>query len=242
VKQVNNRMLEPSKQHTNHELKGEHAFKWYDEDHFFGQILIYRLWICRGCEHGVLQQEYSTSEMQEGEEEISYFPERSQHELFPKPYSRLKLKLAALYKEAITCYNHEALIMCAVGLRALLEGICEDKKIKERNLKGKIEGLVVSLPNRNIIRNLHHFRFMGNEAAHELAAPKPTELLVAISVIEDLLSLFYELNYKASLLRDLRRAKETKAKIVRKPSDSINDLKDEAVTAIEPAASKTNTK
>jgi Domain of unknown function (DUF4145) len=223
------------KQHTNHESKGEHAVKWYDEDHFFGQILIYHLWICSGCERGVLQQEYSNSEMQEGEEEISYFPQRSQHEWFPKPYSKLKPKLAALYKEAITCYNHEALIMCAVGLRALLEGICEDKKIKGRNLKAKIEGLVVSLPNRNIITNLHHFRFMGNEAAHELAAPKPTELLVAISVIEDLLSLFYELDYKASLLRDMRRAKKTKTKITRKSSGSINRLKDEVATALEPA-------
>jgi len=61
-------------------------------------------------------------------------------------------------------------------LRALLEGICQDKRIKGKNLKAKIEGLKSLLPNKNIIRNLHHFRFMGNEAIHELAAPKRTEL------------------------------------------------------------------
>src|ERR1041384_5901390 len=83
------------KQETNHNLKGEHEVKWYDDEGFFGQMLIYRLWICMGCERGVLQQEYSNSEMQEYEAEFSYFPERSQHDLAPKPYAKLKSKLAA---------------------------------------------------------------------------------------------------------------------------------------------------
>lgn len=198
------------KQETNHDLKGKHEVKWYDDEGFFGQMLIYRLWICMGCERGVLEQEYSNSEMQEYETESSYFPERSQHDLAPKPYAKLKPKLAALYTEAMTCYNRKALILCAAGLRALLEGICEDKRIKGKNLKLKIEGLKALLPNKNIIRNLHHFRFMGNEAVHELAAPKRTELALAISVIEDLLNFFYELDYKASQLREMRRNKKPK--------------------------------
>jgi hypothetical protein len=37
---------------------------------------------------------------------------------------------SALYEEAITCYNEKVLILCAAGLRALLEGICQDKRIK----------------------------------------------------------------------------------------------------------------
>jgi len=49
---------------------------------------------------------------------------------------------------------------------------------------------------------------MGNEAVHELAAPKPAELALAISVIEDLLNFFYELDYKASQLREMRRTKK----------------------------------
>lgn len=209
------------KQDTNHDLKGKHQVKWYDAEGFFGQMLIYHFWICMGCERGVLQQEYSNSEMEDGQEEFSYFPERSQHDLAPKPYAKLKPKLAALYAEAIICYNRKALILCAAGLRALLEGICQDKGTKGKNLKVKIEGLKVFLPNKNIIRNLHHFRFMGNEAVHELAAPKPTELALAISVIEDLLNFFYELDYKASQLRDMRRARKTRAKTVRRLAGSI---------------------
>jgi hypothetical protein len=222
------------KQDTNHELKCEHKHKWFDEDGYFGQMFHYRLWVCMGCDRAVLQQEYSNSEMQDGEEEFLYFPERAQNELFTKSYSKLKPKLAALYTEAVICYNRKAPILCAAGLRALLEGICSDKRVKGGNLKKKIDNLQPRLPNKNIIRNLHHFRFMGNEAVHELAAPKPAELALAISVIEDLLSFFYELDYKASQLREMRRANKKKPKILKKTADSLNHWKDAAVVVPEP--------
>ncbi len=215
------------KQDTNHDLKGEHTVKTYEEESGFGEIVTCRLWICMGCERGVLEQDYTNSEMLTSDgaggadfySEFSYYPERSQHDLVPKYYTKLKPKLAALYTEAITCYNRKALILCAAGLRALLEGICQDKRIKGKNLKVKIEGLKVLLPNKNIIRNLHHFRFMGNEAVHELAAPKPTELALAISVIEDLLNFLYELDYKASQLREMRRNKKPR---VAKPAKAVS--------------------
>lgn len=125
--------------------------------------------------------------------------------LTPKSYSKLKSELTTIYREALSCYNEEALILCTAGLRALLEGICQDKRIKGRNLKVKIDGLKAILPNKNIIRNLHQFRFMGNDAVHELAAPNRKELALAIGVIEDLLNFLYEMDYKASQLRELRR-------------------------------------
>jgi Domain of unknown function (DUF4145) len=217
------------KQETNHEPKGEHKAMWSENG--FDETLIYRLLVCMGCEHGVLEQEYSNSEMFYWDDaneddakavefsDVAYFPERSQNNLAPKPYAKLKPALAALYKEAITCYNQKSPILCAAGLRALLEGICQDKKIKGKNLQAKIEGLKSLLPNKNIIRNLHHLRFMGNEAVHELAAPKPTELTLAISLIEDLLNFLYELDYKASQLRELRRQKQIRPK---KPAKAVS--------------------
>lgn len=48
---------------TNHQLIGEHSIKSYDDEADFGEIATDRMWICMGCEHGVLQQEYSNSEM-----------------------------------------------------------------------------------------------------------------------------------------------------------------------------------
>ena len=161
-----------------------------------------------GCEHGVLQEIYTNDII--GDAEYQYFPERSQTALVLKPYSTLKPTLTAIYAEAITCYNVKAPILCAAGLRVLLEGICQDKKVKGKNLKAKIENLRPLLPNKNIIRNLHHFRFMGNDAVHELEAPKPKELALAIGVIEDLLNFFYELDYKAFLLQLMRQNRKPK--------------------------------
>ena len=166
-----------------------------------------------GCEWGLLEEEYSHGAMLDGGfEEFQYFPKPSQHSLIAKYYSKLKPQLREIYQEAITCYNEKALILCTAGLRALLEGICQDRKIKGNNLKAKIDGLKAILPNKNIIRNLHHFRFMGNDAVHELAAPKPKEVALAIGVIEDLMNFLYELDYKASQLREMRRATKAATK------------------------------
>ena len=205
---------------TNHEVKGVHVAIFqdpYDGEH---EVFTYRLWVCMGCERGLLEQEYLSERVNEDDgRNLKYFPKRSRYSLAPKEYSKLKPELRAIYREALTCYNEEAPILCTAGLRALLEGICQDKRIKGKNLKAKIDGLEAILPNRNIIRNLHHFRFMGNDAVHELAAPKLDELALAIEVIEDLLNFLYEMDYKASLLRDLRRGNRTrKSKPTKGPS------------------------
>jgi hypothetical protein len=198
------------KHDTNHELKGEHKAVFGLGPNDLRETLTYKLWACMGCEHAVLEEEDWVDGMGEDDIEITFYPERSRRALVPKSYSKLEPTLAAIYKEAVTCYNSNAPILCAAGLRALLEGICQDKRIKGKNLKAKIEGLQKHLPNKNIIRNLHHFRFMGNDAVHELAAPKSNELALAIGVIEDLLNFFYELDYKASQLREMRKNKKPK--------------------------------
>src|SRR5437867_2873244 len=125
------------KQETNHELKGEHTGVFGDPESF-QEVLIYRLWICMGCEHGLLEEEYAIDPTPEGYKEFEYFPEPSKDSLFAKTYSKLKPELRTIYEESITCYNRKALILCTAGLRALLEGICQDKKIKGNNLKAKI--------------------------------------------------------------------------------------------------------
>jgi hypothetical protein len=206
------------KQYTNHKLKGEH--KGVFDNGSFSEGLNFRLWICMGCEWGLLEEGYWV----EGDEAetLTYSPERTQHSLEAKQYSKLKPKLQAIYKEAIACFNAKALILSAVGLRALLEGICQDKRIRGNNLKAKIDGLQEYLPNKNIIRNLHHFRFMGNDAVHRLAVPKAAEVASAVGVIEDLLNFLYELDYKAAQLREMRRSRKPKsAKAMKAPSATL---------------------
>jgi Domain of unknown function (DUF4145) len=187
------------KRATNHNLEGKH--RWTDDDpDGIGEETIESFWVCAGCEVGALETAYSNAFIRDDQEnqifEYTYHPRRNNSDLEPKTFIKLKPKLSLLYKETISCFNDGAFVLCTAGLRALLEGICQDKHITGKNLKIKIEGLNKFFPSKNIVKNLHHFRFIGNQALHELVAPKTEDIKLAIEVMEDLMNFLYELDYK----------------------------------------------
>ncbi len=196
---------------THHELKAVHSRHYQevvDEHTPFPQVVFweryqYRFWICRGCDTAILEEAYTNEGMFDydgkGIWESTLHPKRARRDWPPKRFRQLDAKLASIYREVIESFNAELNILCAVGLRALLEGICADKGITVKGIQQKIDKLVQYLPS-NIVENLHGFRFMGNEAAHELQAPERGELQLAIEVMEDLLNFLYELDYKARRL------------------------------------------
>jgi hypothetical protein len=197
---------------TKHELKALHercnelvqSADERDEHTGFEECWEYRLWICRGCDTATLEEAYTHTGMLDPRArhqvwKSTFHPRRKRRSRPFKRFYRLDDKLTSIYREVIESFNTELGILCAVGLRALLEGICADKEVKGSNLYEKIEGLKAHLPS-NIVQSLHSFRFMGNEAAHELQAPYRTDLQLAIEVMEDLLNFLYELNYKAQRL------------------------------------------
>jgi hypothetical protein len=112
-----------------------------------------------------------------------------------------------LYVEVVNAQNSNLNVLCAIGLRALIEGVCADKKIQGQNLDEKVEAMAALLP-ANIVKNLHGFRFMGNRAAHELSAPNSGELNVAIDLFEDILNYLYDLDYKARIFAGLDSAQK----------------------------------
>jgi len=197
---------------THHELKAIHARgnelvhskDEGDEYTGFDEEWEYRLWICRGCDTATLETAYTNTGMLDPKArynvwESTLHPKRKRRDWPSKRFRQLDNKLAHIHQEVIESFNANLRTLCAIGLRALLEGICADKKVTGRNLKEKIDGLEVHLPS-NIVESLHSFRFMGNEAAHELQAPARAELQLAIEVMEDLLNFLYELDYKARRL------------------------------------------
>lgn len=187
----------------------------------------YRLWKCAGCDACTLEY-YSFEELFDFSEEEDdeddrrmwlehvasypetfslYYPKRSKYSINPKPFKQLSDSLSKIYKETVSAYNHEMPMLCATGIRALIEGICSDQEITGGNLEKKIDGLASILP-KNIVANLHNIRFMGNEAAHELSAPNQEELNLAIEICEDLLNYLYDLDYKANSLKQIRDKKK----------------------------------
>lgn len=206
---------------TNHTCAAEHYrdFPNLNPDGSLGfmERLGYRLWICAGCERGTLGEYYVfdvTDEEYESMVEENYFPERTRLHVKDKEFKQLPDKLTSIYRETLRAYNNNLVILCALGIRTLLEGICANKKMSGKNLETRIDNMVSVLP-ENIVINLHSIRFIGNEAAHELAAPTTDDLRMAIEICEDLLNYLYELDYKArhlSILRKSRKSTTTKNK------------------------------
>jgi hypothetical protein len=116
--------------------------------------------------------------------------------------------LQNVYNETIQAFNNKTLILCAVGIRAMVQGICSDKGIKGYNLENKIDRLVFLLQEK-YVQNLHSIRFLGNEAAHELETPRVDELMLAIDICEKLLDYLYDLDSKTNQLTEIRNNRKT---------------------------------
>ncbi len=172
------------------------------------------IWSCAGCEEETFEWQYLSTDDKEALP--VYYPARSEEDfsIQPKPFSNLSQELSRLYNEVITSFNGECLLLCTIGLRTLIEGVCVDKGLKDMNLERQIDGLIKFLPSINIIEALHGFRFAGNDAAHRLEPLCRDHAAKAISIVEDLLSYLYDLDYKAIQMRDTsKRAAFRSAKL-----------------------------
>ena len=149
---------------TNHEVKGIQRREV--DDNFRWEIIIYYFWVCLGCDTVTLQEAFTAMELIDENDnqiwELEYYPKRKTGDLTFKWFMHLPSHLANIYREIIDSFNFNSPLLCSIGLRALLEGICSSKNITGDNLKKKIEGLKEHLP-ANIVDNLHSFRFMGND-------------------------------------------------------------------------------
>ncbi|MGD0707233.1 MAG: DUF4145 domain-containing protein [Anaerolineaceae bacterium] len=192
------------KTETNHVCQSEYSIvREYERD--FWEEKRYRLWICAGCDNAILEVAYQDAGYgSEDNWDINYYPKQEENDLVAKSFIKLSPKLNNLYRETIQSFNNGLAILCAAGLRALIEGICDDKGMEGKNLEAKIDSLKNILP-ANIVTNIHGFRFIGNAAIHELNPPKIEALQLAIEIVEDLLNFLYELDYKTSRLSRYRQ-------------------------------------
>lgn len=191
---------------TIHELKYAHPGCNGDpsEDQYFEEWTD-SLWACCGCESAVLIHHWrmagAETEPNAPQPEVLVYPPSTSGQKQSKHFVRLPTQLTKLYREVVGALNSGSMVLCTIGLRALLEGICTDRGLKGSDLEKKIDKLLQFIPNSSLIDSLHGFRFAGNEAAHDLTAMYPSEASDAVEVMEDLLNFLYELDYKASQLK-----------------------------------------
>lgn len=174
---------------------------------------------CNGCDEISFLKETCFSEDidDDGRPKLvrTLYPERHKLSRRAKEYCKVPFKLRNLYIEIIEAYNSESPLLCAAGLRSLVEGICADLKIKKgptevlkkggikvieqtQKLEGKINGLVeTGYLSKKHASILHRHRFLGNDALHDLDKPTFDCLRAAIDIIEHTLENLYELEDKA---------------------------------------------
>lgn len=163
----------------------------------------YSLWSCAGCKEATLEKQRASldSESEWAEASGEYYPRRLEGSIQPKVFKKLNKELGQLYKEIATCFNEDCLLSCTIGLRALIEAVCNDKGFKDRKLENNIKELTNLLPSPNMIEALHALRLFGNDAAHRLEALTRDNAREAIRVMEHLLNHFYDMDYRASQVK-----------------------------------------
>ncbi|MCR8659321.1 DUF4145 domain-containing protein [Paenibacillus endoradicis] len=218
------------KQKTNHETVVEpfEQKSSIDDDIQWSQK--YYIVKCKGCNTVAFLEQYGDEEMweaspwAEGEREYTYTyttypaePLNKDEFYLAKEFYKVPKFIKELYSEVVDSYNNKSLILCSVGLRMIIEGICKEKGIdrevltnrdgtpKTDNITGEekfrflgLEEKLNLMLERDLItpiqsRTLHQIREMGNETAHEITKHDVIIILGALQVLENLLYNIYDL-------------------------------------------------
>jgi hypothetical protein len=110
----------------------------------------------------------------------------------------LPSNVRGIYRETLLALNSQAPILSGIGMRALLETVCKEKKASGKNLLAQIDNLVtkgVLTPVGASI--LHKIRALGNAAAHEVKPHAEKQLSLAMDIVEHLLKDVYILPKQA---------------------------------------------
>lgn len=205
---------------TNHRIVVKHKRTDSNDDFWLQQV--YAILMCSGCNSVTFMKESTFSEdynPQTGtiESSIRFYPERDEQALTVETFNNVPKKLRRIYREVIDAYNRDMYTLCSGGLRAIVEGICKDRKVlngpvknmkngkivMRKTLEGKINGLVrQSLLTKTHADTLHKHRFLGNVALHDLETPNRDSLTAAIEIIEHTLQNIYELGHIAKRVQN----------------------------------------
>lgn len=211
---------------TNHEIAWKAKEKKVEDDEIgIWESTSYDVLQCLGCETVSLRREYMFSEdlnMRHINGEwiafpnVTMWPKTSHRMLKQKQFSTIPPEIRRIYQETIDAYNLELPTLCAAGIRAIIERVCNNNDIKENDLEKKINSLLErGIITKIVAEGLHENRILGNTALHESKLFGDEELTTAINLIESLLEMMYETKNRTSLLKVFRenREKEIKTKI-----------------------------
>lgn len=102
--------------------------------------------------------------------------------------------IQAIYIETASALQYGNLILTGIGIRIIIEIICEDKKTTSSKLWQKINELhTTEVLAKKSAAFLHQLRLLGNQSAHEGRRHDPKQLSAALDGIDHLLENIYVL-------------------------------------------------
>lgn len=162
--------------------------------------------VCQGCKSISFRKECWDSEDCAKTEEL--YPSRHSVRPMLKDTYAIPSQVLHIYEEtnAALCSGH--LILAGIGVRALVESVCNERGAEGKNLESRIDDMVTKgLVTKDGAEILHSTRLMGNKAAHEVKAHKQSILEDAMEIVEHMLSTVYIIPEKADSLP--KRKKKT---------------------------------
>lgn len=149
------------------------------------------------CIEGSCSEEYDI-DPHTGEQNLA-----TSHKLYPsrlagRPVMRnvddLPSDVESIYLETHSAICSDQPILTGIGIRAIIEAVCNIKSIPGRNLEVRIDGLATAgLISSNNVAFLHQIRYLGNKSAHEVEAHSNQELAAAFDIVETLLTTVFVL-------------------------------------------------
>ncbi len=167
----------------------------------YGADNSYQIVQCQGCDSISFRKTHMNSEdyyhdLETGEQffetAIDVYPSRvaGRHKL--RQVSVLPRQVFKIYDETHAALCSKQPILAGIGIRALVEAVCNEKQAAGKNLEQKIDALAsLGILTKSGAEMLHSTRLLGNAAAHEVKPHSEEVLSLAMDVVEHLLTDVY---------------------------------------------------
>ena len=186
-------LCEQCSKETNHEVLATQTRSSQEDEYRWSTD--YQIVMCCGCDtisfrEVTLTEDDFDPETGESMYTVKLYPPRIAGRRPLENDYYLPPNIRRIYLEVLSAMNNSSVILAAIGLRTLIEGVCTDRNVKGSNLENMIDALssegVLSSSQAKI---LHAHRFLGN--AHKIVSAKSQELVVALDIAETILKTIY---------------------------------------------------
>lgn len=169
-----------------------------------GDILVwdsYLIIMCGGCKNICFCRESSSSEDLTKDPRTGEVEPTVTRTVYPSCLAgraelehsyMLPVGVKEIYTETHSALCEHKAVLAGVGIRVIVEAVCQEKAVSGSNLQKRIDSLVsMGLITAEGAKILHYIRYMGNTAAHEVKVHTEEELSAAFDVVEYVLKGVY---------------------------------------------------